>query len=825
MTIGIGQLLYELDQCAVSSAELWCPEYSFKLNVNPWQHPCMDKNIHHLLTLIAALCNTCGGLIYLIADAPQERIPSKVIEAFQSRLMELLPETKISFIHLSPHSWKDRPWVAIHLKKSEMTVKHAPWYARSDFSPLNFGTDLYGAICTEERSAQRQQAELVTYEQAFVQEDSCARALPASTCSESAGNCLEGQLKREIQPNAENEREETSPMGAEEPQDPIMIDFSSCGRLEWSRNKKDWQNYVKVNTPTVESMIASCSLWKATQPMTVTPNKESLARWLDCETDMDMDEILSETDTQVPGFAIVCKTWKFHVSRNESESLPRGHICDILTVSQHGRISLWVICHDLDGRNINAQMEYLMITGRMMKYQLVHQAVGDVSNLCVECHLLFPSASAAPCDPVRSAICESSQMQSAILHVCHDPVNFDHLQRGLAMVILSKESPLRRQVGDQTTVTLSRQQAELLLYNGRVNYVVGPAGSGKSYTAAFIYKMYGGENSVYICTTKEFVEYLKFCGYVGTLVQNDWDLLRKIREGAFQSKTCVIIDDSHNLPCTKSSMKMLFKLLRGNRAMSLFVFADNDYQSFDRQRQQAMRDCIRELSLEVLGSEPHYAYLNTIYRNTQKVVSFVQSVIQDSIYENHRKIVCGNPETGDGIECIRMTNIWVNSAENDLVVYLRNLQSTAGYMLSEIALLLDPAYTTNEIEECRSILRQHIPDRVQSARIFPRTGVVVDSVSSFFGLDAPVCVFILSLRHKMEISCIRRLFQKTAPVPDVDIGLDSHHFKVFMATRATQKAVFVVPGIDAEIVRQLKFDQFGVGIPRVKTPMPKGSKV
>ncbi len=71
-------------------------------------------------------------------------------------------------------------------------------------------------------------------------------------------------------------------------------------------------------------------------------------------------------------------------------------------------------------------------------------------------------------------------------------------------------------------------------------------------------------------------EYLRLCGYVGTLVQSDRDLLREIRSGAFQHKTCVIVDDSYNLECTKLSLKKLFKLLKDNGTMSLFAFADKD---------------------------------------------------------------------------------------------------------------------------------------------------------------------------------------------------------------------------------------------------------
>ncbi len=70
------------------------------------------------------------------------------------------------------------------------------------------------------------------------------------------------------------------------------------------------------------------------------------------------------------------------------------------------------------------------------------------------------------------------------------------------------------------------------MHKAKVNYIMGPAGSGKSYTGTFLYKMYGRKRSVYICTTKEFREYLKFNKCTGTVL-GDYDLLREIENGTF----------------------------------------------------------------------------------------------------------------------------------------------------------------------------------------------------------------------------------------------------------------------------------------------------
>ncbi len=48
----------------------------------------------------------------------------------------------------------------------------------------------------------------------------------------------------------------------------------------------------------------------------------------------------------------------------------------------------------------------------------------------------------------------------------------------------------------------------------------------------------------------------------------------------------------------------------------------------------------------------------------------------------------------------------------------------------------------------------------------------------------------------------------------VDTSIFNPRFKVFMASRATYKCVFVVPRMNAEIIKELKFDLFEVSTPQ-----------
>ncbi len=246
--------------------------------------------------------------------------------------------------------------------------------------------------------------------------------------------------------------------------------------------------------------------------------------------------------------------------------------------------------------------------------------------------------------------------------------------------------------------------------------------------------------------------------------------------------------------------------------MCLFVFADNDYQSFDRPRQRAMHDLILQLTRQVLQQSPVDVRLTEIYRNTQKVVSFVHSALQ-GIHDGHQHIECANMENGEGVSCVKMNYIWSPyPLINDLVLYLLPLLCKERYNPAEIAVLLDSAYPSDKILECRHILEQGFKNiEVHAADVFPRKGIIVDSVESFLGLDAAFCVFLLSNIDKKSDKRKTRL-QKLLhrDKNERDSSIYNPRYNVFLATRAIHRAVFVVPEIHSDLVHQMKFDEFQV---------------
>ncbi len=805
----IEKLVDDLSVGASTPTDLRCGEYAFEVAVNPSQHPIFDNHLPHLFALLPSLCVSCGGLVYLMGD-DKHFVKHETFERFKERLKALIAKKCGSYsvcINVIPVSFQlrtQRAWAAILAKKSydTNTLNFLPLEIKGIGKPMGFDVDMFGQIHTKGvYDTQSHENKAIAIDKLL---GAAVREIKNPTLHTNDQENATLPMERE-ESNGSNPSVVTEDISRDKiPYN--RVDFSSCQRLNWSEHAQDWRGYIKVKEVKGDDAFVSCPMWKPTQPMRITPSRECL-RYL-FESEKDMDAILSAVTTGGPGFAIVCKTWRFHLSHEWTEERPTAHICDILTVTDTGKVSLWVVVssYDDDDGSFESQMKHLMTTARMLKYQIFQKETGEgLSNLWIDCHLLPVTTPPSIGNSIKLRLHESQEIQEHLqLHLRDQPLNFGSLQRALGKLILSKESPLKRCVDDHTTVELSAQQAEVLMHKAKVNYVSGPAGSGKSWTAVCLYRMYGKERSVYICTTRQFLEYLKFNECTGTLVKSDQDLLNEIQRGTFSDKICVIIDDCHNFTCTSKSMKELFQLLKRNRDMSLFVFADNEYQAFDRRRQQAIHDCILSFTRKLFKEEPLNFRLTDIYRNTRKVVSFVQAAIQD-IYCGYQNIESANSENGDGVECIRVENLWWNNAENELVVYLRSLQASEKYTASEVAVLLDVSYTLEQIEQCKKIVEEHVPNIVvQGSDVFPRTGVIVDSVDSFLGLDSRVCVFVLPNAPKRSSHPLKNFLDRGSR--EQSMNMYNPRYEVFLASRATHKAVFVVPEMHGDLVQQMKFD-------------------
>ena len=780
-----------LKMSTILPKSLKCGEYTFGIPINPCQHPKFDENVHHVLAMLDTLYYTCGGLIFLTRE-DEEIVDTELVQLFGKRLLDMvetlkgLPGHLFSFIELTCKFDSQTSWGALIVP---FTAK-----GHQTGTPARFRVELDGDIQSITRG--NYPSTISSLNQISAENGSAAvshqsdnQGIPRSSNPHTSPPEyvpeIEDSNTDSVPDVSSNQSEADADVHKSDDGDTNnMMDYSSYQKLDWTNNKKDWKKNVITKDVETQEILISCDMLQPAVPMTVTPKREHLQYMF--QSDGDMERVLDTCQTdKVPQFAIACKSWWSIVSKHQTDSRPTRHVCDILTVSEDGRIHFWVIIADKDEENFLSAMEYLMTTGRMIKYQLIQHGA---PQMYVQCSLFSLGETGQMLQEE-----ESEKMQN-YLHLFYykDKFDFSTLQQALAKVILSRESPLTRCASEQNSIWLSAMQAMALMNRAKVNYISGAAGCRKSWIAAELYRLHGAKDSVYICTTGPFLEFLRFNGYRGTLIQCDNDLIKEISDGNFQNKTCIIIDDSHNFSCSRSCMEELFQLLKKKRDMALFVFADNDYQAFDRDRQQTMYDCVHDLTRqEHLGLNS--TNLTDVYRNTRKVVSFIQSAVED-IADSHYRIQCTHIDDGDGVECIKIANVLADTPENGLVKYLQTLLQD--YEPSAIAVFLDKSQQT--IFQCRSLLAKQMANTTfQSADDFPRRGIIVDSVDSFLGLDAAVCIFILP-------SASREI--------EPEQTLANPRYRVFLASRATHKAVFVVPEIDADLVERMKFDQFYVSI-------------
>ncbi len=570
--------------------------------------------------------------------------------------------------------------------------------------------------------------------------------------------------------------------------------------LNWDQNKKNWQETLKGKTLSHEEVIASCDIWVPQCPMRMTPDRDSIKHLF--PSDLECNETILKLETQTPGFAIASKSWPSLLSHHSIEP-PPNHICDILTVAKRGDLEstqsdvvLWVIVSSSTETNIQRQVVYMFIVGRTIKYRLSRQC-SKVLNLAIRC--MLHSTQEEDNITIEKTLLEMGiqQIQDFLCSVLTDKDAFDDIKQSIALLLLSQESPIKTCAGNQLSVKLSAQQAQTLLNikSRKVAYVSSPPGTGKTLCGLALYRDFGKEHSVYISPTIPLLHYLRYNGCEATLVRDDEELFHQMKCGTFDNKVCVVIDESHRLRCSKRCLGELFKFTKKHQ-MRVFVFADNTYQSFDRENQRQIHTYIYELSMEVWGRPPYEPILTEIYRNTRKVVSFLQHAMEDPDLDSEDvlDITCGNTHAGDGIQCIAMENLLDNLCSNPLVQYLRPLLDTR-YQITDIAVLLDSTYSDDNIDTVHQVLQSHIPKvTTQSSATFPREGIIIDRVETFAGLDAALCIFLLS----------------TGTATNQDATIANPQYRVYLASRATHKAVFVVPRIAADVVHHMKFDYFQV---------------
>ncbi len=753
---------------AVPMNDPMCPEHCYSCCLNPMQHPRFDPNIHRVVALLTALCNTCGGVIFLTSPEgiSHGEIKDDNINKFNENLAEI---------------WCFPKGLCETYKQGDQC-----------------DTSFWGIIVA--KSSQRQSAYEINGNVLTFTID-VHRKLDVRLTA----------IRREISQNKENE-EARRPLDLYTPKmdehnhssdtkdDAIGYSSAPSGNVDnltWGENKKGWEK-ILIPAKTSLDNIASCDIWKPDNPMPVTPNKESLLNLFRSENAYsEVMKVVTKLETHAKGFAIAIKSRLLFLPEVDVTP-PSSHLCDILTVTEDNEVCLWVIVSESGEQVICTQLHYMLTVGRTIKHQILHQNRKG-PNITIRCNLY--SIQVADNEIIKSNKEYVRVQRTHEMLYCntnlHEKHHSDVLRQCIASLLQSKHTAISTCVGEQMSLMMSANmlKTRLVISGQQVTYVNAPPGTGKTVCGISLYRAYEKVGSVYICPTRPLIQYLRYHKCEGTLIRTNKDLCDQIDCGTFKSKECVVIDESHHLEWDEESWKKLFIVLSDNPSMFMFVFADT-FQCFDgSDRSDQVGDWIYDLSKDILKKRAQITSFPDMYRNTKMIVSFLQHTAMGMV--PRMDVEYANDLNGDGIQCKVMENLFGKVPENSLVKYLQPLlahpKSSPGakYHFTDVAVLLDDGYTNAELDDIRYILETQLGINTHQCDKFPRQGIVVDRNESFIGLDAGLCIFLLSPNGQQKI-------------------IDNPRYRIYLASRATHKAVFVVPEIDPDFAINMQFDHFQV---------------
>ena len=496
----------EVKTIAVPMVHPKCAEHCYTYCLNPIQHPQLDASIHHLFALLTALGNTCCGVIFLTAP---EGISSDEINfsRLKQRLGQMLRLLGLPEGLVKTYECDTIFWGVIVAKKSHQEL------------PYSIG----GNVVSFQIDANMQ-----------------------IRCESKNVNMISNkESNMSFDPNMPVVDEDVEDAPSYNP--PPGIVFSE---LTWDQNKSNWHEILEPANQSLDSCLSSCDIWTPSFPMRVTPGKESLQYLLRSYT--ECTEVIEQVKTEMAGFAIASRSWFSFLPEVDVETRLDSHHCDILTVSEHNDVCLWVIVSNSDDQVIQIQLQYMLTLGRSIKYHILSQN-NKATNLTVICKLYSTQVAANAFIENHPEYGVVQYAQKMLYPKFHESDNFDVLQHSIALLLLSKHTSVSNYVGEQMSLALSARQARTLLDHQKVTCISSPPGTGKTLCGISVYREYGKQESVYICPTQPLIQYLRHNGCDGTLIKTGEDLCSHIQQGTFAHKKCVAIDESHHLQCTKKS--------------------------------------------------------------------------------------------------------------------------------------------------------------------------------------------------------------------------------------------------------------------------------
>ena len=377
----------------------------------------------------------------------------------------------------------------------------------------------------------------------------------------------------------------------------------------------------------------------------------------------------------------------------------------------------------------------------------------------------------------------------------------EHVLTQLVNNTVSKVVWLKNRINKDMSCHLTQQQCEVFLKfcNDWILVIEAAPGCGKSVMAAYICQRFGEPNEpehvLYISPRKGFAAIVKHQGNAKTYVACDESTLQKVISVIQKANYKVIVmDDIQAMSCSQSIWDRLLDTVHSKRAR-LLLLMDSEFQDFHNSGScKALRARIDTFCKKKNIPRPTSHTLTTNMRNSQKVFSFLVAQIyshQDASSQGGFK--CGHDIEGDDVHIRVIYNPWKDSGDNDLIQLVTKLITQQGehrYELRDIVLLVDDT-DPQVAEKLRRIFSTHSAFSTCQAFNIPHSGLVVDLVDEFIGMEAQVCIVILSnhMLHNMK-------------------------YRIFTASRGIMRTELVfVDDISADLVKAMAWQKLKAGPP------------
>ena len=518
-----------------------------------------------------------------------------------------------------------------------------------------------------------------------------------------------------------------------------------------------------------EDVVNTFGMFKMSQPMNVTPSRDTLIK-----NHPNLRSVLSILDTEMgESFAVVASPSLFRCFNCDMKIPQCPHlVADIMSMNTEGKLLICSVCEKGGSPQEEVeQVTYGNILTRVVKKKLLqieNKHMGRVVRLYIQTRVYrLTGTDHIPPDDIVTTIFSSTTE------------DVDTIKTRIAHLLLEKQGYLYDAVGEQVSLYFSPRQIAITLncMKHHVSIITGAPGTGKSLVLQELCRMNGRDKSIYVCLNQALAARVKHHNITDVLCVNDsHDLVHHLRDDPlYLNRTLVAIDDAQMMRFSwnQSSISELCGYLTINN----LVFAlDSEFHNY----QQHSCELVQLVKNEIMET-PYQETLHDIYRNTEVVISYMQSGFPDKMKSKMRSKAT---LSGDDVRVTAIEDMTIMDRTNGILKHTQNLctpgANSRGYTPRVVAILVDrgSAHATDAtVELLTRLFHEYWPaSKPHRATIYPSQGVIIEALEGFIGMDS--CVVICPM------------WEEAQP--------ENNRFRCAVASRGITYAEFLQPKINAE---------------------------